>query len=510
MSKKMRNALAVVMAAVFVLAGCVSQKSAPLPAGAAPATTVAAPAPVTPAATAPAAPAPVPATADSTSAASDAEAGWSIELAGARKDSLSQSYYKKIKAAGVDYIQKTVDKKGVATIYSGIPLRLAIAMIDGSDSAHPYAFDAELWAKGYEVTLTAADGYSATFSTKDLAQDALIIADTEAGKPLDRPMIVGDSAKGLWVKQIASIGTSLAPSKAVSEAASFALELDINGAKASYTLADLEKDPAFMENKGSFTTSAGTKYSNVYGGVGLRAILGRFMSLSADDSITFAATDGYEMTYSGKQLLDEADGTWILAFRMDGDWLPKDPGYIRTVKIGPNDPNIDGHTSVKMIKRIVVKQKDFKDFTISYSGKMSGTMDRATVQSCVSCHKKEVNFERKGISGKYTGFPLQLLLGYADDPKYQPHKQDTSILAYDAAAAKAGYKVEVVAADGYKITLDSRDLDANNEVIIAMYKEGAGLDPSEFPLVLVWDKNTARLPEGIKNVKQIASINLVF
>jgi len=494
MPRRMRTILAITVAIAFVLAGCVSQsqKAAEPLVEIVPTTTMAATA------------------ADTTSAASAAETGWSIELAGARQDSLTQSYYQKIKAAGKEYVQKTVDKKGVATTYSGIPLRLAIAMIDGSDSSHPYAFDAGLWAKGYEVTLSAADGFSATFSTKDVAQDALILADTEAGKPLDRPMIVGDTAKGLWVKQVASITTSLAATKAVSEAASFALELDINGVKASYTLADLENDPAYMENKGSFTTSAGTKYSNVYGGVGLRAILSRFMSLSADDSITFAATDGYEMTYSGKQVLDEADGTWILAFRMDGDWLPKDPGYIRTVKIGPNDPNIDGHSSVKMIKRIIVKQKDFKDFAISYGGKMNGTMDRATVQSCVSCHKKEVVFERKGISGSYTGFPLHLLLGYADDPAYQPHKQDTSIHAYDSAAAKAGYKVEVTAVDGYKITLDSRELDANDEVILAMYKDGAGLDPSEFPLVLVWDKNIARLPEGIKNVKQIQSINLVF
>ena len=501
MPKGTKKALAISLAIMLALTGCVSRQAAP----------ASAPVEAVPT-TVPAAPVPAAATSapEATSAASAAEEGWNIELAGFRKDSLSQSYYQKIKASAKDYVKKTVDKKGVAMSYSGVPLRAIIAMIDGADSAHPYSFDAELWTKGYEVTLTASDGYSATFSTKDVAPDALILADTESGTPLARPMTVGDTAKGLWVKDLVSITTSLAASKAVSEAASFALELDINGVKASFTLTELEKDPAYMENKGSFTTSAGTRYSNLYGGVGLRAILGRFMSLSAEDSITFIATDGYEMTYSGKQVLDEADGTWILAFRMDGDWLPKDPGYIRTVKIGPNDPNIDGHNSVKMIRRIVVKQKDYKDFAIAYSGKFNGTMDRSTVQSCVSCHTKEVSFERKGISGQYVGFPLQLLLGYADDPTYQPHKQDASIQAYDAAAAKAGYKVEVVAVDGYKITLDSRDLDANNEVILAMYKDGSGLDPSEFPLVLVWDKNIARLPEGIKNVKQIQSINLVF
>lgn len=476
-SKRARKAFAAVMAIALALAGCTTQKSTP---------------------------------ADAASAATADQGSWDIALNGARKDSLTKAYYLKVKAAGKEYVQKTVDKKGVATVYSGLTLRSIIAMIDGPDSAHPYVFDADQWAKGYEVTLTAADGYSATFSTKDLAPDALILADTEAGKPLAKPMIVGDSAKNLWVKDIASIGTSLAASKAVSEAASFVLEFDINGAKASFTLSDLEKDPSYMEAMGSYTTSAGTKYTNIYGGVRLREILSRFMSLSADDSISFVATDGYEMTYPGKLVLDESDGVWLLAFKMDGDYLPKDPGYIRTIKAGPANPNIDGHLSVKMIKRVIVKQKDFKDFTIAYSGLMNGSLDRSTVQSCVSCHKKEVSFERKGISGTYTGFPLHLLLAYADDPKYAPHKQATEILAYDAKAAKAGYKVEVTADDGYAITLDSRDLDANDEVIVAMYKDGAGLSPDEFPLALVWDKNISRMPEGIKNVKRIKSIRLIF
>ena len=52
------------------------------------------------------------------------------------------------------------------------------------------------------------------------------------------------------------------------------------------------------------------------------------MDVSKDDSITFIAMDSYEMAYPGSRILDEADGLWILAFRMDGDYLPKDPGFI--------------------------------------------------------------------------------------------------------------------------------------------------------------------------------------
>lgn len=448
--------------------------------------------------------------ADAYSAASETEEAYGISLEGTRKDSLSPAYYAKLKASGAKYLTKTVESKGVKSTYSGLGLSSIMAMIDGADSAHPFSFDAALWARGYDITLTAGDGYSATFSTKDLAPDALILADTKDGKPLEKYMTVGDSPKNLWVKELASISTSLAPTAAVSEAAAFSLELDINGTKAVFTLAELEKDSAFLEDTGSFTTSAGTKYTNRYGGVKLRTLLDRYMKVTADDSVKFVATDGYEMTYSGKQILDEADGTWLLAFRMDGDWLPKDPGYIRTVKVGPANPNIDGHLSVKMIRKIVVREKDYKDFSLQFSGKMSGSLDRSTVQSCVSCHGKEVAFERKNISGQYTGFPLHLLLAYADDPKFQPHKQGSEVISYDKAAAKAGYKVEVVADDGFKIVLDSREIDANNDIIVAMYKDGASLAQDEFPLVLVWDKSLATLPEGLKNVKRIASIRLVF
>jgi len=445
-----------------------------------------------------------------TSAASPAYEPWSILLKGVRSDTLSQAYYQKLKVAGSYYQTRTVDKKGVPTEYSGLALSSILAMVDGPDSSHPFSFDQGLWDKGYEITLTAADGYSVTFSTKDLASGALILADTEAGQALARPMIVGESPKNLWVKELASISTSLAPSQAASEAASFTLDLDLNGMKTSITLADLEKDPAYLEGKGSYTTSAGTRYSNMYSGVSLSAILGRYMNLSPEDSVSFLATDGYEMTYPGSLILDEAEGTWLLAFKMDGDYLPKNPGYIRTIKVGLKDPNIDGHLSVKMIKSVVVKQKGFKDFSLSYSGKMSGTMDRSTLQSCVSCHSKEVAFERKETKASYRGFPLHLLLAYADDPDYAPHKQDSKILAFDSVAAEKGYSVEIVAQDGYSINLDSRDLLGNDEIILAMYREGEALGTDEFPLVLVWDKAAARIPEGIKNVKQVAALKLHF
>ncbi len=442
-------------------------------------------------------------------AAPPANTGWSIQLKGIRDQLLWESFYNEAKTHASHYVKKTVDKKGVATVYEGMPLRLIIAMIDGKDAEHAWNFDKELWAAGYDVTLTASDGYSATFNTKDLAADALILADRENGTPI-KAMIVGDSPKNLWVKDLAAITTSLSPNLLSKAAADFSLELSINGAQAVFSLKELEKLPIYMESRGAYTTSAGTRYEGVYGGVRLHDLVKTYAEISPTDSITFVAMDGYEMTYPGSRILDKSEGDWLLAFKLDGDYLPKDPGYLRTILVGPKTPNIDGHLSVRMVKKIVVKQKDFADFTLSMMGKMNASLDRSTIQSCVSCHRKSVTFERKGISAEYTGVPLWLLMGYVDDLKYAPHKQDTAIKTYDDAAAAAGYTIAIKAADGYTVSLDSKFVNRNSNLIVAMYKNGEKLPPEEAPLVLVWDKSMAGVPETLKNVKMISSVAASF
>lgn len=435
--------------------------------------------------------------------------GWSIELKGIQTVKLWQSYYDEAKKHSSHYVAKSAEQKGGKVNYRGMPLKLALAMIDGKDTDHAWLFDRELWASGYDVTFVAKDGYSATFNTKDLSPDALIIADEADGQPIS-PMIVGDSLKSLWVKDLAAIETSLSENALEAAAAAFALEVNINGAEASFSLKELESLPIYTEGRGAYTTSAGTRYEGLYAGVKLKDFLEAYTSISATDSVTFVAMDNYEMTYSGKTVLDQADGTWLLAFKLDGDYLPMDPGYVRTIKVGPKTPNIDGHNSVRMIKKIVVKQKDFVDFTLKLSGKMNFDHDRATIQSCASCHSKSVTFSHKGTEAKYSGFPLWLLLGYIDDAKYAPHKQDASIKTYMDDLANAGYMVDFVAQDGFKISLNSKDITRNDDIIVAMYKNGDKLPEDEFPLTIVWDKDSKKIPEGIKNIKKLSSVNARF
>jgi hypothetical protein len=139
-------------------------------------------------------------------------------------------------------------------------------------------------------------------------------------------------------------------------------------------------------------------------------------------------------------------------------------------------------------------------------------VDRQTIQSGISCHRRTVTYyDRKAEQDiEYTGIPLHLMLAFSDDPDFAPHKQDSSIISYNADAAREGYKVKITAADGFSITLDSRELHGNNDVILAMYKNGEPLPDREFPLIVVWDKDAEVVPDGIKAVRNITEIELIF
>ncbi|HNY82162.1 MAG TPA: hypothetical protein PKM49_04785, partial [Thermotogota bacterium] len=109
----------------------------------------------------------------------------------------------------------------------------------------------------------------------------------------------------------------------------------------------------------------------------------------------------------------------------------------------------------------------------------------------------------------YTGIPLWMLLAYVDDPNYAPHKQDSSIIAYNRDLALKGYNVKITAMDGYAITLRSEELDMNNDVLIATTKNGEELPEGEWPLILVWQYDSTQIPANIKGVKQVTSIEVI-
>ncbi len=432
---------------------------------------------------------------------------WTVELTGHRNHEL-QTYEVRdmVNDQGLGRTI-TVEERGELVEYSGVPLSAILGVIDSPEFEEPWELNRALWHDGYDVTLTARDGYAATFNTADFATDELLFAVARDGEAI-YPQTSGEVALALWVKNIVSVETSLGRSTADAARAAFDLLLTINGREHRYSLTDLEQLSFFLEGPGQYTTSAGVVHGGVYGGVLLKEMLEQFLQLEAETSITFVAVDGYEMTYSGEQVLDQADGRWLLAFERDGEPLPADPGYIRTIKVGPDTPDIDGHVSVRMIAEIVVDGEEYRDFSLRMLGPMNNDLDRSTLQSTMAFTEQTVVFTHRGETNEYTGIPLYELLAFSDDPRYAPHRQDSTIDPYNREAAAAGYNVIITASDGFAITLDSRDLHENDDVILALKKNGEELPESEWPLIVVWDEDAAPIPEGIKNVRNVVSIEL--
>lgn len=427
---------------------------------------------------------------DSVSSATPAGEGWKVTLIGVRNAELWQSDLEEWKGRSDVYREVELEKKGELNVYGGIPLSAVVAMVDDADGGMPYVFQADLWAAGYNVTLTAADGYSYTFSTLAVSADDVLLVDRIDGEPV-LPQIAGSITTSGWVRDLAEIEIGLAPVSL--EQNDFELVLDINGRTSAYTIPGMEAMPVYVEDMGSYTNSYGNTFEAVWGGVKLVPLLQQFMEVTPETSIRIIAMDGYEMSYGGDMLLDQDDGDWILAFKENGEYMPEDPGYIRLVKVGPQNPNITGHASARMVKRIVTEGEPFRDFVLTIVERgATEVFDRQTMQSGVSVNRNRVSYydRRNDVEVPYMGLSVWRLL-----------------------ERLSGYRaVTFEASDGFSVTLDNEELEGNDDVILAMYTgpDDRLLDADEWPLRLVWDRDAAVVPEGIKSVRNVVKIVLVY
>lgn len=427
------------------------------------------------------------ATTDTSTHATPGGTGWKIELEGVRNDELWESDITIWVKHAPDLIQKQkFERKGKTDEYSLIPLDKILAAVDDADGSTPYRFQQKLWNDGYEVTLTASDGFSAGFLSSDYPINQLFVAIEKNGKAI-KPMLIGKLPSQYWIKDLAAINLGLAPVNLASN--EFTLEMNLGNERRGYTLKELKNHPYYIEDKGRYTNSHGNTFEHIWGGVKLIDLINDSLKLSDGQTIRIASTDGYEMDYSAEQLLDQNDGVWILAFMEDGEYMPEDPGYIRLVKVGPQNPDITGHISAKMIKSVNIKENEFIDFSITLETPDGiEKMDRQTFQSGVSTHKTQVNYyDRKNSQIiQYMGFPL-----------------------YELFSRYTYSTVTLTAEDGFAVTLKAEEIIGNKDVIIAMYYgDGSELSDREKPLVLSWDIDASLIPDGIKAIRNINRITI--
>ena len=113
---------------------------------------------------------------------------------------------------------------------------------------------------------------------------ASVVLGTDFSAPPPTP----DQIEADWLLQDAKRGSSSAAGRPVTvqedaaggvdgtaPPAGFRLVLDLNGTEHAFTLRELAGTDLYLEAPGSYTTSAGSRYAGVYGGVRLVPLIGR-------------------------------------------------------------------------------------------------------------------------------------------------------------------------------------------------------------------------------------------
>ncbi len=278
----------------------------------------------------------------------------------------------------------------------------------------------------------------------------------------------------------------------------------------TYALAEVEAFDTISAS-GTFTNSAGVDYTAAYVGVPMATLIG---NVPADATILVTASDGYSMNYKADMFLDTSAGTWILAYKENGAYMPLDPGYFRIVQVGPDTPHFQSSLSARMVQKIEVRG-EYQPYTLTATGVVTRVFERSELEAGIGCpcHTSTIASTTKGVTATYSGLPLWRLIAYIDDGIFPAieegiHYNDTD---FNDALLTMGYNVVLTASDGYSQTVPLSVIAHNDLFIVAFKKDGVFLDATkDGAMRFVYDDSVV-LPDGVslKSVKFLASITLV-
>jgi hypothetical protein len=287
------------------------------------------------------------------------------------------------------------------------------------------------------------------------------------------------------------------------------------------TMTQLKKLPVTEGQAGIKSSTGEITIPEPFKGVALKDIVA-YLNVDFDPSmgVTVTAEDGYSMTYSYDQVIngsfiayDPATGnempthdplTAILAYEQNGQPLnPTEEGTLRIVVVSPkNNQVVDGHWSVKWVNKVEVTSVG-QTWILDLAGAISSPITRDSYQSCgaPSCHGSLYTDDN---GQNWIGVPLWLLVGEVDDA------DSHSDVAYNRALADTGYTIDIVSANGATVTLDSKAIEEDNQVIVAHMVNDAELPEMYYPLRLVGksvpsDQMLGKISKIMVNVPPIAS-----
>ena len=273
------------------------------------------------------------------------------------------------------------------------------------------------------------------------------------------------------------------------------LELSGPAGTKQLTVDDLKKLPSVEGQAGIKSSTGKITPPEPFRGVTLKELAALAGPMDASMGINVEAKDGYGITFSYDQVIsgtfvsyDPATGdelkspsplTAMVAFERGGQPMPEDSeGTLRLVIVSDKNNQVtDGHWSVKWVRKVQVKSLG-EEWALHLEGALAEDMDRATFESgaAPNCHAVTWTDDK---AQNWVGIPLWYLVGRVDDDiKHQGP-------AFNDTLADAGYIVDVVAKDGYIVTLDSARVKRNNNIIVANKVNDTPLPEKYFPLRLV-------------------------
>lgn len=261
----------------------------------------------------------------------------------------------------------------------------------------------------------------------------------------------------------------------------------------TFTMSELQALPVTEGMAGIKSSTGKITLPNKFKGVSLQDLADLTGGLTDTMGINIVAEDGYSLSFSYDQIMN---GTYIaynpvsgdelnytdpliamIAYEMNGNPLNKDmDGTLRLVIVSEKDNQVtDGHWSIKWVSKMEVRPM-IVDWNLEVTGAIDTVIDRASYESCVSCHEATWTDD---VGQVWKGVELWRLMGFADDE----NKHEG--WSYDVKLAKAGYDVTIVAMDGFSTTVWSDDADRNHDWIVAMLVDDMPLDEKNFPLRFV-------------------------
>ena len=292
----------------------------------------------------------------------------------------------------------------------------------------------------------------------------------------------------------------------------------IDGATKALTMSELKELPAYEGWGGRVSSTGRITPPEKFTGVTMQTLADLVGGLQEGQAVRVIAEDGYAMTHSYDQVMkgdyivyDPGTGEetttddplrTVLVYEMNGEPLPeREDGKLRTYLLNSDQQQVtDGHWSVKFVNKIAIKSMA-EDWTVHLEGTITEEMDRSTFESGASPNCHQATWEDPD-GQVWEGIPLWLLVGRVDDDN--KHEDD----AFADEMADAGYDVDIVAADGYKVTLDIGAIVGNKSIIVAYLVDGSPLEEKHFPLRLVGpglDKGemVGQIAEIIANVEDV-------